>query len=65
MMSELKMVSPLLDHMAGEKELSGHNGRTCYTLRSTTGERYILKRISVPASDSQVRALILSGAYPD
>lgn len=64
-MSELKMVSPLLDHMAVEKELSGHNGRTCYTLRSTTGERYILKRISVPASDSQVRALILSGAYPD
>lgn len=65
MMSELKMVTPLLDHMAVEKELSGHNGRTCYTLRNTTGERFILKRISVPASDSQVRALILSGAYPD
>ena len=65
MMPELKMVSPLLDHMTAEKEIAGHNGRTCYTLRSTTGERFILKRISVPASDSQVRALILSGAYPD
>lgn len=65
MMSELKMISPLLDRMAVEKEIAGHNGRTCYTLRSATGERFILKRISVPASDSQVRALILSGAYPD
>lgn len=65
MMSELKMISPLLDHMAVDKEIAGHNGRTCYTLRSTSGERFILKCISVPASDSQVRALILSGAYPD
>ena len=65
-MSELKMISPLLDHMQVEKESAGRNGRTCYTLRqTTTGERFILKRISVPASDSQVRALILSGAYAD
>ena len=65
-MSELKMISPLLDHMQVEKESAGHNGSTCYTLRQkTTGERFILKRISVPASDSQVRALILSGAYAD
>ena len=65
-MSELKMISPLLDHMLVEKESAGHNGSTCYTLRQkTTGERFILKRISVPASDSQVRALILSGAYAD
>ncbi len=65
MMSELKMVSPLLDHMAVERETAGHFGRTCYHLRSAAGERFILKRISVPASDSQVRALILSGAYSD
>lgn len=65
-MSELKMISPLLDDMQVEKESAGHNGSTCYTLRQkTTGERFILKRISVPASDSQVRALILSGAYAD
>ena len=35
-MSELKMISPLLDHMQVEKESAGHNGRTCYTLRQTT-----------------------------
>lgn len=65
-MSELKMISPLLDGMSVERETPGHNGRTCYTLRSSaTGEHFILKQISIPASDNQVRALILSGAYPD
>lgn len=65
-MSDLKMISPLLDSMTVENETSGHNGRTCYTVRNvTTGERFILKRMSVPASDNQINALILSGAYPD
>ena len=65
-MSELKMISPLLDRMSVEKEGIEHNGRACFTLCNTsTGERFVLKRISVPASDSQVRALILSGAYAD
>lgn len=65
-MSDLKMISPLLDDMVVEKEPAGHNGRTCYTLRRlTSGERFILKRISIPANDGQVRALILSGAYAD
>lgn len=64
-MSALKMISPLLDRMAVEKETAAHGSRSCYILRSTSGERFILKRLSVPASDSQVRALILSGAYPD
>lgn len=65
-MSELRHVSPLMDGMIVEKETPEHNGRSISTLRrSDTGERFILKRISVPASDSLVRALILSGAYPD
>lgn len=65
-MSDLKMISPLLDSMTVESEGSGHDGRTCYTVRNvTTGECFILKRMSVPASDNQVSALILSGAYPD
>lgn len=60
-MSQLKMVSPLLDHLIPEKD----NGRICL-LRSENGEEhFVLKRLSVPASDSQVRALILSGAYAD
>lgn len=65
-MPELKMISPLLDQMQVEKEFSGHNGRISYAMRHTgTKERFILKVLSVPASDSQVRALILSGAYPN
>ena len=65
-MSELKMLSPLLDQMVVERESPGHNGRTCYILRNTaTGERFVLKQLSVPESDQQIRALILSGAYAD
>ena len=64
-MSALKMISPLLDQMAVEKETAANGSRSCYILRSTSGERFILKRLSIPASDSQIRALILSGAYPD
>ena len=65
---ELKLVSPSAgsDVQVGE-EIAGHNGCTCYALRHVqSGERFVVKkRISVPASDLQVRALILSGAYPD
>lgn len=64
-MPELKMVSPLLDHMTVEKEFAGHNGRSSYILRNADGERFVLKRLSVPAAESQVRAMILTGAYPD
>lgn len=65
-MSDLKMISPLLDSMTVENETTGHNGRTCYTVRNVaTNERFILKRMSVPESEKQVSALILSGAYPD
>ncbi len=65
-MSELKMISPLLDGMTVENEFPGHNGRTCFRLtKAETGEKYILKRISVPESERQVDALLLTGAYPD
>ena len=53
-MSELKLVSPLLDQMSVEEEIAGHNGCTCYALRHVqSGERFVVKRISVPASDLQ------------
>lgn len=65
-MSDLKMISPLLDHMTVTEEFPGHCGRTCFRLSHTdTGEKYILKRISIPESESQVDALTLTGAYPD
>ena len=65
-MSELRMISPLLDHMMVEKETAGHSGQTCYILRhKTSGEHFVLKCLSLPETDSRIRALILSGAYPD
>ncbi len=65
-MSELKLISPLLDGMTVTAEISSHNGRTCYSVQhARTGERFVLKHISIPASDRQVHALLLTGAYPD
>ena len=65
-MSELKLISPLLDNMSLIEEIPGHNGCTCYSLRHVdSGERFVVKHISIPASDRQVHALLLSGAYPD
>ncbi|MBO2527883.1 MAG: hypothetical protein CW335_06900, partial [Clostridiales bacterium] len=65
-MSDLKMISPLLDGMQVEKEAAEHNGRTSYILRrSSSDDRFVLKVLSIPAADSQIRAMILSGAYAD
>ncbi len=65
-MSELKMVSPLLDNLIVEKEISRQAEQTCYTMQNpVNGERHVLKYQSIPASDGHVRALILSGAYAD
>lgn len=63
-MPELKMLSPLLNGMTVEREAGEHNGRACFILRNAASERFVLKRMSVPASDMLIRALILSGAYP-
>lgn len=65
-MSDLKMISPLLDGLQVEKETAAHKGRKSYILRrDSSEERFILKVLSIPAADSQVRAMILSGAYAD
>ena len=65
-MSDLKMISPLLDNMQIEKESAAHNGRKSFILRrDSSDDRFILKVLSIPAADSQVRAMILSGAYAD
>ena len=65
-MSDLKMISPLLDGLQVEKETAAHNGRKSYILRRESSEdRFVLKVLSIPAADSQVRAMILSGAYAD
>ncbi len=65
-MSDFNSISPLLDNLTEERILSSHPGSTCRLMRnSKTEESFVLKQLSVPASDCQIRALILSGAYPD
>lgn len=65
-MSDPKLISPMLDGFDMGDPISDHNGvRCCPAIRKDTEERYIVKIISTPASQVQVDALLLSGAYSD
>lgn len=65
-MSEPKLVSPLLDGFIMGEAISDHHGVRCYpAIRENTDERYIVKIISIPASQVQLDALLLTGAYSD
>ena len=65
-MSDPKLVSPLLDGYIMGEPMSDHHGvRCCPAIRENTDERYIVKIISIPASQVQLDALLLSGAYTD
>ena len=65
-MSELKLISPLLDNYDVGSSISNHNGVQCYpAMMKDTNDRYIIKNISIPASQTQLEALLLTGAYPD
>lgn len=65
-MSEMKLISPLLDNYDIGSSISSHNGVQCYpAMKKETTDRYIIKNISVPASQTQLEALLLTGAYPD
>ena len=53
-MSELKMVSPLLDRMTVLEEIPGRDGCCCYSLRQAdSGEKFVVKHISVPADEKR------------
>ena len=65
-MSDTKMVSPLLDGFVMGEALSSHNGVSCYpAMKENSDDRYIVKTIAVPASQQQLDALLLTGAYKD
>lgn len=65
-MSEFRMVSPLLDHMSVVKTETDSAGHEHIILkRENTDERFVLRVLSVPESQSKAQALILSGAYAD
>lgn len=63
-MSEKNRVSPLLDGITVGAPMSSHNGIQCSpAIRENTNEKYIVKVISFPASQSSMDALLLTKAY--
>ena len=65
-MSDIKLVSPLLDGYVMGDPMSSHDGvRCCPAMKENSDEKYIIKIISVPASQKQLDALLLTGAYKD
>lgn len=65
-MSEPQLILPLLDGFAMGEPISDHNGvRCCPAMKNDSDERYIVKIISIPATQQRLDALLLTGAYPD
>lgn len=65
-MSEPKLISPLLDDFAMGAPMSEHHGvRCCPAMEKDSDHKYIVKIISIPATQTQLDALLLSGAYKD
>ena len=65
-MSEIKLISPLLDDYDIGGSISEHKGVSCYpAMKKETTDRFIIKNVSIPASQTQLEALLLTGAYPD
>ena len=65
-MSDAKLISPLLDNFEIGDAISMHDGVSCYpAINKGTSDKYIVKVISIPASRTQLDALLLTGAYRD
>ena len=63
-LSDPRLISPLLDGFALGSSISCHSGVQCYpAMRNDSDERYIVKTISIPPSQVQLEALLLTGAY--
>ena len=65
-MSDQKLISPLLDGFTLGNPMSNRSGVRCYpAIKENTDKKYIVKVISIPASQVQLDALLLTGAYKD
>lgn len=65
-MSESTPVSTLLDGFSLGNAISHHDGVTCIpAIKENSEDKYIIKVISIPASQVQLDALLLAGAYKD
>ncbi|MGN1002356.1 MAG: hypothetical protein ACI4PC_06250, partial [Oscillospiraceae bacterium] len=65
-MSDPKRISPLLDGFAMGNPMSEHDGvRCCPAIKENSDNKYIVKILSIPATQKQMDALLLAGAYKD
>ena len=65
-MPEQLNVSPLLDGFTIGSPVGDHFGVRCYpAVRADSQRKYIIKSISIPASQTQLDALLITGAYKD
>lgn len=63
-MSTPRLIYPLLEGYVLGDAISSHDGVSCYpAILAKTGEKYIVKVITVPASHTQLDALLLAGAF--
>lgn len=63
-MSEPRLISPLLDNFIMGDPISDHNGiRCCPAMDTVTNDKYIVKIISFPSSQTQLDALLLTKAF--
>lgn len=63
-MSEPQLISPLLDGFVMGDPIQSHDGvRACPAMHLETDEKYIVKIVSLPASQSKIDALLLAGAF--
>lgn len=65
-MSEPRYISPLLDGFSLGHSISDHHGVECYpAMYDNSDKRFIVKKISLPASQDRVDALLLTGVFRD
>lgn len=65
-MSEPKHILPLLDGFTMGNAISEHHGVRCHpAIKEQTDKKFIVKIISIPATQAQMDALLLAGAYKD
>lgn len=65
-MSEFKLISPMLDNFAMGDSINEHDGvYCCPAMENNSEDKYIVKIISTPASQTKLDALLLSGACAD
>ena len=65
-MSESNLASPLLDGFALGKPMSDRPGVCCCpAMKEGSDQKYIVKILSMPASQTQLDALLVTGAYKD